>query len=159
MYWEQVKEMKCLSVSQPYADLIINGKKTIELRTWNTKFRGECLIHAPIKIKGSICERLGIKKSNLRTGVIIGRVEVYDVKSYNSLDELRKDNDKHLFDEDVFRHRYGFLLRKPQALRVPIPYKGSLGFFEAKIESRPTKNDIKSELFDEEYRYQWIGKH
>lgn len=151
--------MKCLSVSQPYADLIINGKKSIELRTWNTNFRGECLIHAPIKIKDAACERLGVTKSSLRTGVIIGKVEVYDVKSYTSLEELRKDYDKHLFDEDIFCHRYGFLLRKPQALRVPIPYKGSLGFFEVKMESRPTKNDIKSELFDEEYRYQWIGKH
>ncbi|MEK6867048.1 MAG: ASCH domain-containing protein, partial [Thermoproteota archaeon] len=27
--------MKCLSVSQPFADLIISGKKTIELRNWN----------------------------------------------------------------------------------------------------------------------------
>ncbi|MFI5415778.1 MAG: ASCH domain-containing protein [Nitrososphaerales archaeon] len=151
--------MKCLSVSQPYADLIINGKKTIELRTWNTKFRGECLIHAPIKIKDEACVRLGMDKSSLRTGVIIGKVEVYDVKSYNSLDELKQDHKKHLLNEESFRHRYGFLLRNPQALRVPIPYKGSLGFFEAKMKSRQSKNEIKSELFDEEYRYQWIGKH
>ena len=159
MSWELAEYMKCLSVSQPYADLIINGKKTIELRTWNTKFRGECLIHAPIKIKDDVCKRLGIDKSSLRTGVIIGKVEVYDVKSYRSLDELKKDHNKHRFDEDVFCHRYGFLLRNPQALRVPIPYKGSLGFFEAKMQSKQSKNEIKSELFDEEYRYQWIGKH
>ena len=151
--------MKCLSVSQPYADLIINGKKTIELRTWNTKFRGECLIHAPMRIKDEVCDRLGMNKSSLRTGVIIGKVEIYDVKLYDSLEELKKDHDKHLFDEDVFLHRYGFLLRKPQALRVPIPYKGSLGFFEVKPGFGPSKNDITSDLFDEEYRYQWIGKH
>lgn len=151
--------MKCLSVSQPYADLIINGKKTIELRTWNTKFRGECLIHAPMRIKDEACHRLGINKSSLRTGVIIGKVEIYDVKKYDSLEELQKDNDKHFATEEFFRHRYGFLLKNPQALRVPIPYKGSLGFFEAKPSFGPSKNDIKSELFDEEYRYQWIGKH
>jgi len=151
--------MKCLSVSQPYADLIINGKKTIELRTWNTKFRGECLIHAPMRIKDEACDRLGIDKSGLRTGVIIGKVEIYDVKLYDSLEELKKDHAKHLFDEEIFRHRYGFLLNNPQALRVPIPYKGSLGFFEVKSGFGPSKNDIESDLFDEEYRYQWIGKH
>ena len=43
--------MKCLSVCQPFADLIIQGKKTIELRKWNTKFRGEFLIHASKKIR------------------------------------------------------------------------------------------------------------
>lgn len=151
--------MKCLSVSQPYADLIISGKKTIELRTWNTKFRGEFLVHAPIKIKEEACERLGIDKSSLRIGVIIGRVEIYDVKSYNSIRELKRDQDKHLASEEFLCHRYGFLLRKPQALRVPVPYKGSLGFFEVKRLPRPSNNDIKSELFDEEYRYQWIGRH
>ena len=43
--------MKCLSICQPFAELIIQNKKTIELRTWNTKIRGEFLIHAPIKIR------------------------------------------------------------------------------------------------------------
>jgi ASC-1-like (ASCH) protein len=151
--------MKCLSVSQPYADLIVTGKKTIELRTWNTKFRGEFLVHAPIKIKYEACTRLNIDKSSLRTGVIIGKVEIYDVKSYESVEELKKDHGKHFASEEFLRHKYGFLLRKPQALRIPIPYKGSLGFFEAKIKSILSNNDIKSELFDEEYRYQWIGKH
>ena len=151
--------MKCLSVSQPYADLIVTGKKTIELRTWNTKFRGEFLVHAPIKIKDEACTRLTIDKSSLRTGVIIGKVEIYDVKSYESIEELKKDYRKHFASEEFLRHKYGFLLRKPQALRIPIPYKGSLGFFEAKIKSRISNDDIKSELFDEEHRYQWIGKH
>ena len=41
--------MKCLSVCQPFAELIVQGKKTIELRKWNTKFRGEFLIHAAKK--------------------------------------------------------------------------------------------------------------
>ncbi|MDH2907044.1 MAG: ASCH domain-containing protein [Candidatus Nitrosotalea sp.] len=151
--------MKCLSVSQPYADLIINGKKTIEVRTWNTKFRGEFLIHAPIKIKDNACKKLGIDKSSLRTGVIIGKAEIYGVKSYDSIKALKEDYNKHFATEEFLRHKYGFLLRKPQALRVPIPYKGSLGFFEVKIRSGPSNSDIRSELFDEEYRYQWIGKH
>ena len=151
--------MKCLSVSQPYADLIINGKKTIELRTWNTKFRGEFLVHAPLKVKTDACERLGMDKTKLRTGVIIGKVELYDVKMYVSISELKSDYKSHLASEGFFHHKYGFLLRNPQELRVPIPYKGSLGFFEARLYSRITENDVKSELFDEEYRYQWVGKH
>ena len=151
--------MKCLSVSQPYADLIINGKKTIELRTWNTKFRGEFLVHAPLKVKADVCEKLCVDKTKLKTGVILGKVELYDVKVYNSLREFKSDSKNHLASEDFFHHRYGFLLRNPQELKVPIPYRGSLGFFEAKPHSQITENDVKSELFDEEYKYQWIGKH
>lgn len=151
--------MKCLSISQPYADLIISGKKTIELRTWNTKFRGEFLVHAPIKIKSDVCKKLSIDQSNLRTGTIIGKAEIYDVKYYNSPAEIKNDYDKHLAHVESSRPRYGFLLKKPQALRIPIPYKGSLGFFEVQISSKPSDNDLESELFDEEYKYQWIGKH
>ena len=40
------EDMKCLSLKQPYAELLVSGKKTIELRIWNTKFRGEFLMHA-----------------------------------------------------------------------------------------------------------------
>ena len=38
--------MKCLSVCQPFAELIVQGKKTIELRNGITRFRGEFLVHA-----------------------------------------------------------------------------------------------------------------
>ena len=151
--------MKCLSVSQPYADLIISGKKTIDLRTWNTKFRGEFLVHAPSKIKEDVCRRLGVDKSKLMTGVIIGKVEIYNVRFYHSIEELGRDYNKHFLIEDSLLHRYGFQLRNSKALRIPIPYKGSLGFFEFKIPYKQSKNDIKSESFDEEYRYQWIGRH
>ena len=151
--------MKCLSVSQPYSDLIIKGKKTIELRTWNTKFRGEFLVHAPSKIKTDACKKMGIDKTKLRTGVILGRVEIYDVKKYSSIVELKKDYKKHFGAEEFLRHKYGFLLRNPKELGMPIPYKGSLGFFDVKLKSTIKENDIKFELFDEEHRYQLIGRH
>src|SRR5574341_2391886 len=151
--------MKCLSVSQPYADLIVQGKKTIELRTWNTKYRGEFLVHAPFKIKKDACKKLGIDEANLQTGVIIGKAEIYDVKTYNSVSELKTDYKKHFATEEFLCHKYGFLLKKPQELRIPIPYKGSLGFFDVKLDTKIKPNEIKTDLFDEEYRYQWIGRH
>jgi hypothetical protein len=51
---------KCLSLKQQYAELLATGRKTIELRTWNTKFRGEFLIHASKKIDIKACERIKI---------------------------------------------------------------------------------------------------
>jgi hypothetical protein len=41
--------MKCLSLKKPFAELLVSGKKTVELRKWNTKFRGKFLIHASKK--------------------------------------------------------------------------------------------------------------
>ena len=43
-------------------NVIIQNKKTIELRTWNTKIRGEFLVHAPIKIRKEAYEKLKIKE-------------------------------------------------------------------------------------------------
>ena len=99
--------MKCLSISQPFADLIVKGKKTVELRSWNTNFRGEFLIHAPIKIRKEDCKRLKIK-TKLPTGVIIGKAEIYDVKKYSSVDEVKKDAKKHFASKNFYNRKYGF---------------------------------------------------
>jgi hypothetical protein len=39
-------KMKVLSVRQPWAWLLVAGRKDVENRTWNTKYRGPLLIHA-----------------------------------------------------------------------------------------------------------------
>ena len=36
--------MKALSVKQPWASMIANGEKTIELRSWQTRYRGKLMI-------------------------------------------------------------------------------------------------------------------
>jgi hypothetical protein len=38
--------MKCISLKQPWAYLMVNGIKDIENRSWNTNFRGPVLVHA-----------------------------------------------------------------------------------------------------------------
>ncbi|MGQ0376675.1 MAG: ASCH domain-containing protein [Nitrososphaerota archaeon] len=150
--------MKCLSVSQPFADLIAKGKKTIELRSWNTSFRGEFLIHAPIKIRKKDCKRLKIK-TNLPTGAIIGKAKIYDVKKYSSRDEVKNDADKHFASKNFYNRRYGFCLKNAKEFLVPIPYKGKLGFFDVNLKPTIKKNQIKTDLIEEEYRYQWVGHH
>ena len=47
--------MKCLSLKQPFAELLATGKKTVELRNWNTNFRGEFIIHASRSIDDKAC--------------------------------------------------------------------------------------------------------
>ncbi len=151
--------MKCLSVSQPFADLIISGKKTIELRKWNTNFRGEFLIHAPIKIRAEDCKRLKITKK-LVTGVIIGKAELYDVKKYNSSKEVKKDQKFHFTSKNFQDKTFGFKIKNAKPLTIPIPWKGQLGFFDVELSKAKIKNkDIVTDIIDEEYRYQWIGHH
>ena len=120
--------MKCLSISQPFADLIVSGEKIIELRNWNTNFRGEFLIHAPLKIRNDDVKRLKINKKFV-TGAIIGKAEIYDVKKYHSVTEFRKDSKFHFASKNFQNRKYGFLIKNARLLKIPIPYKGMLGIF------------------------------
>ena len=151
--------MKCLSVSQPFAELIILGKKTIELRKWNTNYRGELLIHAPLKIRKEDAKRLKMDKKFV-TGAIVGKVEIYDVKKYDSQKQVKSDQKFHFASKNFHDRTYGFLLKNAKAFRVPIPVKGQLGLFEVELPKTKIKNKkIVSDIIDEEYRYQWIGHH
>ena len=151
--------MKCLSVSQPYADLIVSGKKTIELRKWNTRFRGEFLIHAPLKIRIDDTKRLKINKKFV-TGAIIGKTEIYQVKRYNSKKEIREDRKFHFAGKNYQNNTYGFMLRNAKQFKIPILWKGKLGFFEVELpKTKIKRTKIISEIIDEEYKYQWIGHH
>ena len=149
--------MKCLSVCQPFAELIIQGKKTIELRKWNTKFRGEFLVHAPQKIRLDDCERLKIKPE-MTVGAIIGKVELIDVTEYENASQIKIDSKRHLASNSESDNKYGFILQNPKQLRIPIPCNGQLNFFEFKTELAKT-DEIKIDLFEEEYRYMWINHH
>jgi hypothetical protein len=151
--------LKCLSISQPFADLIISGKKSIELRNWNTNFRGEFLVHAPLKIRMDDAKRLKINKKFI-TGSIIGKVQLYDVKKYNSIKEINLDQKFHFSIKKFQTKTFGFLLKNAKPLRIPIPWKGQLGIFDVNFPKTKIKNkEIVSDIIDEEYRYQWIGHH
>lgn len=89
--------MKCLSLWQPWASLLVHGRKRVETRSWPISHRGPLLIHAAKKwdgelsamcvrepFKGSL-ECMGIfhdnpftKPHGLHFGCIVGRVDVRD---------------------------------------------------------------------------------
>jgi len=124
--------MKCLSLKQPYADLLAFGEKTIELRKWYTKFRGEFLIHASKNIDLQACERLDIDIDKLTIGAIIGSAFLYDFKEYSNREEFNKDKQKHfsLVTKYFDGYKYGFLIRNARMFKKSIPYPGKLRFFE-----------------------------
>ena len=150
--------MKCLSICQPFAELIIQGKKTIELRKWNTKFRGEFLVHAAKNILEEDCKRMKISPKTVTTGAIIGKVNLVDVKKYDSDEELKADKKKHHSISDNTKNKFGFILENPKKLRVPIEYLGKLNLFEFHPDEIKN-NDVKLDLFEEEHRYMWINRH
>ncbi len=118
--------MKSLSLKQPYAELILQGKKKIELRKWNTKFRGEFLIHASKNPDETAMKKFDF--SNLPLGYIIGKAELVDVIDYSkNKNRFIEDKNLHLADESW--GSFGFVLKNPEKIK-PIKFRGSLGFWE-----------------------------
>lgn len=88
--------MKSLSIRHPWAELIISGKKSIEIRTWNTKLRGTFFVHASKHINKNLLERFNLKKENLNFGGVIGLVDLVNVIHYETESQFNKDFNKHL---------------------------------------------------------------
>ena len=130
--------MKCLSLKQPYAYLLASGEKTIEIRRWNTRYRGEFLIHASKTSNKEACSILRINEDLLIKGAIIGEAFLYDVKTYSAFDSFEGDGDRHLSIEKMnpsctnFK-RYGFLVKDAVLFDQPIPFPGKLGMFEVNL--------------------------
>jgi hypothetical protein len=121
--------LKCLSLKQPYAELVISGRKTIELRTWNTKFRGDFLVHASKSVDKKACERNRIDPSSVTAGAIVGKATLYDVKVYTNRQSFVKDKNKHLAGTKYLGHYYGFLIGDARRYTRPRFVRGKLGFF------------------------------
>lgn len=68
---------RALSVRQPYAELILRGRKKIEYRTASTRIRERVYIYAS-QTPGAADDfsKLGLEPGDLPTGVIVGTVEI-----------------------------------------------------------------------------------
>lgn len=115
--------MKCLSVRQPWADLIVKGVKDVENRAWATTYRGPLLIHAGLTMHPGALDTLArwhgieLDRSVLRFGVILGAVDLVDCRT-------KKTSRWHE------RGYVGWYFEHPRRLRTPIPYKGRLRLFD-----------------------------
>ncbi|MEK6741963.1 MAG: ASCH domain-containing protein [Nanoarchaeota archaeon] len=117
--------MKVLSLKQPFAELILQGRKKIELRKWNTHFRGEFLIHSSKISDGKNMKKFGF--TELPCGSILGKANLVNVKKYDNDVEFLKDKSLHLADKSW--GGYGFVLDNVKRIN-PLPAKGQLNFWE-----------------------------
>lgn len=76
--------MKALSLRHPWIDAILAGTKTIEVRTWATRYRGPLLLHASGAWgvpEREAAKRLGISvPSDRAAGALIGAATLVDCR-------------------------------------------------------------------------------
>ena len=123
--------MKVITIKQPWATLIAKGYKEYEFRTWQTKYRGDILIHAGKSIDEAAMKRFQDYNLDYPLGVIIAQAKITDcvladtefrqkclAKEPNVYHNLKR-KDKNL---------YGFKLEEVKEIE-PIKIKGQLGLW------------------------------
>jgi len=152
--------MKALTIKQPWAQLIVDGIKDIENRTWKTNFRGRVYIHAGAKHPDGFSRHLTENQlkdfhsyvdkevydcyagsnllGHLTLSAIIGEVEIIDcVLNHTSVwaQHTAKvikviEGVKTTIDVPV----YNWVLANPVKYYEPIlNVKGALSFWEPKL--------------------------
>lgn len=106
--------MKALSVRQPWASLIAEGKKTIELRRWKTSYRGPLLICASTHKQGT-----GPK------GVAVAVVDLVDIRP-----ATRADNAFACCQPAD--GEYAWILENAHSI-IRFPVKGKLSLFSVEL--------------------------
>ena len=133
--------MKCLSVKQPWASLIMAGLKEYETRGWETNYRGLVSIHASRAFgyeAQSLCDqepfktalkKAGISRVDMPRGVLLGTIELFEVIPTARMNTTELSPEERAFGD--FRvGRFAWRFRKPQLLAKPVPMTGRLGIFE-----------------------------
>ena len=122
---------RALSIQQPWVDLILTGRKTIEVRNWrNVSQRGNILLHSSSKIDWKTAALLGYENLfGLPLKKIVGVAEVVDVVKLQ--DETRLSRlTEHWVLHPFYNEPLGLVLKNPTRFSRPIPCNGRLLLFE-----------------------------
>lgn len=140
--------MKAITIRQPRAQLIIDGRKDIENRTWSTRYQGEILIHAAAESHGDVktmadCEFWMAKKGLGRPpaikpaqrGAVLGVARLVDCVSASA--------------SPWFIGPHGLVLVDVLKFETPVPMKGSLSLWEpAEAQRRAVESAISMAVFE-----------
>ena len=106
-----IQTAKGLSLTQPWASLIADGKKTIETRRWKTSYRGPILI----------CSTKA-KIDNYPSGVTICLCDLVDIRPMIKYDEEKACC-------RIYSNAYSWIMENIQTV-MHIPMRGSLFLFD-----------------------------
>lgn len=123
--------MRALSLTQPWASLVISGEKRIETRGWQIGYRGPIAIHAskgmPDWARAAAIE-FGFEPDELPRGAVLGAVQVTDCRLVDEIVDSITEQEKAYGDYRL--GRYAWILAEPEEFPEPIPAKGALGIWD-----------------------------
>ena len=127
--------MKVLTIKQPWATLIMQGNKRYEFRSWQTKYRGDLLIHAGKGIDKETMKRLSkYLPKELPVGKILGKVTLIDcIKCDDDFKGKCLKENKDVYAISTFIEKFAWQLENAEVFDEPIEAKGKLSLWEYDI--------------------------
>ena len=121
--------MKALTLREPWASLVLEGVKTLETRSWATRYRGELFIHAGSgrvpRGDAHVNELMKLLEGPLHYGLVIARCELVDCVRIDAeyAREIERRAPLNYISGDEK------LLEGVRALERPVPARGMLGLW------------------------------
>lgn len=121
--------MKAISLWQPWASLIVDGRKQYETRDWATKHRGPLAIHAAKVVDKDACRLFGYRPYDIPSGAVLG---VADLMHCCEMTEeiIAMQGGVELAVGHWMVGRFAWKLRLVERFIVPVPTVGRQGIFE-----------------------------
>ncbi len=108
-----MKAVRALSLKEPWASMMLEGKKKIETRVWRTKYRGKIFL---------CCSK---KPQSALSGKAFAIAEIVDCR------KMRKEDEKDACCK-VYPRAYSWILKNITPLQ-PFDVQGQLGLFEIEV--------------------------
>src|SRR5574344_473786 len=124
--------MKVLTIKQPWATLIMQKDKRFEFRSWQTKYRGELLIHAGKSVDKEAMKRLAkYIPDDMPLGKILGKVTLVDcIKMSEEFKNMLLKENKDIYTKNSFSNNYGWQVENVEVFEKPLEAKGHLSLWE-----------------------------
>ena len=116
-----------ISIRQPWAELILRGIKTIEIRNWSDLYRGDLYLHT-----GKMADRYKIFEYDMADvfrGGYVGIIELAAILPFTS-ENWNLWQKKHLSKGPFKRGYYAWIIRNPRMFESPFPGPGSLKLYK-----------------------------
>lgn len=131
--------IRCISLWQPWAQLIVCGAKRFETRSWSTNHRGPIAIHAAKRFQkherewAAMLHRRGfldVTESDMPLGAIVAVARLVEVwpSDHPALDALTTGYEKSFGNFDP--GRFAWELQGVVKLDEPVPFRGRQQLFD-----------------------------
>jgi hypothetical protein len=118
----------CLSIRQPWAELILIERKKVELRRWSTRHRGWTWLHTGRTVDETTCSRFGM--SSFFTGGFVGAFRLRDVVGLD-VERWEVWRPAHLDAGPYQPNFFGWVIGHVLRLERPVIASGNQGLYRA----------------------------